>query len=156
MKSFFTRRIIQTSILFILILSSACSNQPGSDQLPGNIVNNPATMNEVPEGNYPVISFETLQFNFGKITEGDQVTHVFNFKNTGTANLVITDVRASCGCTSPSWPKEIIKPGETNSILVKYNSEGREGKFNKGVTVYCNAYPNSAVLRIEGEVIPKL
>ena len=145
-----------SATLLITIFFSACSNQPGADQLPGSIVNNPASLSEAPEGNYPIISFDTLQFNFGKIIEGDQATHTFNFKNTGTSNLVITDVRASCGCTSPSWPKEIIKPGESNSIIVKYNSEGREGKFNKGVTVYCNAYPNSAVLRIEGEVIPKL
>ncbi|GDX51356.1 hypothetical protein LBMAG27_04030 [Bacteroidota bacterium] len=113
-------------------------------------------MGKEPEGKYPIISFDSTQFNFGKITEGDVVTHSFIFKNTGTANLVITDVRASCGCTSPSWPKEIIKPGESNSIIVKYNSEGREGKFNKGVTVYCNAYPNSALIKIQGEVIPKL
>lgn len=144
------------SLLILFAVFSACNQNTDSDQLPGSIVNNPASMGKEPEGNYPIISFDSTQFNFGKITEGDVVTHSFIFKNTGTANLVITDVRASCGCTSPSWPKEIIKPGESNSIIVKYNSEGREGKFNKGVTVYCNAYPNSALIKIQGEVIPKL
>lgn len=149
MKPFF-------AFVILFFLFSACGNQSDSKRLPGSIINNPASMGKEPEGNYPIISFDTAQFDFGRIIEGDVVSHTFNFKNTGTANLVITDVRASCGCTSPVWPKEIIKVGESNSIVIKYDSEGREGKFSKGITVYCNAYPNSTLLRIQGEVIPKL
>lgn len=144
------------SLIILLAFFSACTNQKGNDQLPGSIVNNPASADgEAPTGDYPIISFDTTQFDFRSIKEGEVVTHTFNFKNTGTSNLVVTDVRASCGCTTPSWPKEIIKPGESNSITVKYNSEGREGNFNKGITVYCNAYPNTATLRIQGVVYPK-
>ncbi len=143
------------ALAILLILLSSCSNQTDSDRLPGSLINNPASMGKEPQGKYPIISFDSTQFDFGKIIEGNEVSHTFNFKNTGTANLVITDVRASCGCTSPSWPKEIIKVGESNSIVLKYDSEDREGKFSKGVTVYCNAYPNNVVLRIQGEVIPK-
>lgn len=141
------------SVLVFLTVFSACSNSGNKDRLPGNLINNPASMDKPPVGDYPVISFDSTQFNFGKIIEGDVATHSFNFRNTGTANLIITDVRASCGCTSPFWPKEIIMPGDSNKIIVKYNSDGREGKFNKGITVYSNAYPNSAILKIQGEVI---
>ena len=124
--------------------------------MPGSIVNNPASADgEAPKGEYPIISFDSTEFDFKSIKEGDVVSHQFNFKNTGTSNMVITDVRASCGCTSPSWPKEVIKPGESNSILVKYNSKDRVGNFNKGVTVYSNSYPNSVTLRIQGVVYPK-
>ena len=149
---------MKTNCGLIILLSFifSCKNQSGNDQLPGSIVNNPASANgDAPKGDYPIITFDTTQFDFKSIKEGEVVIHTFNFKNTGTSNLVITDVRASCGCTSPSWPKEIIKPGATNAIVVKYNSEGREGNFNKGVTVYCNAYPNTATLRIQGVVYPK-
>ncbi len=146
-------------IIFSLIILfgciSSCHNNADSRRLPGSLINNPASMGRTPEGDYPIISIDTSQFDFGKINEGDVVNHSFNFKNTGTANLIITDVRASCGCTSPSWPKEIIKPGNSNTIIVKYNSDGRKGKFNKGVTVYCNAYPNTAILKIQGEVLTK-
>ncbi len=140
-------------VIFCIILS-ACKSNSDPSRLPGNLVNNPASMNNTPKGDFPIISFDTLEYNFGKITEGDVVSHNFNFRNIGTANLVITDVRASCGCTSPSWPKEIIKKNGSNTIIIKYDSEGREGKFNKGITVYSNAYPNNTTIKITGEVIP--
>ena len=147
------------SIFFFLILFSiitACADKNINDQLPGSIVNNPASAKGgAPEGNYPILSFDSTEFDFGSLKEGDVVSHTFKFKNTGTSNLVITDVRASCGCTSPSWPKEIIKPGNSNSVVITYNSENREGIFNKGVTVFCNAYPSNVVLKIQGMVYPK-
>ena len=101
----------------------------------------------------PVITFEETSHNFGTIAEdGGKVSHVFNFTNTGDATLVISNVRASCGCTTPSWPKEHVEPGKTASISVTYNPLGRPGAFTKTVTITANTEPEATMVKITGEV----
>ena len=74
----------------------------------------------------PKITFEKTEHDFGKINEADgRVTTIFNFRNEGMAPLVLSNVRASCGCTTPNWTKEPINPGETGQITVTYNPNGR-------------------------------
>lgn len=104
-----------------------------------------------------VITFERTEHDFGKINEADgRVTTVFQFKNEGMAPLVLSNVRASCGCTTPKWPREPIEPGQAGEITVTYNPNGRPGRFQKTITVTSNATENSiAKLYIKGEVIPK-
>jgi len=104
----------------------------------------------------PVITFEKETHDFGKINEADgRVTTVFNFKNEGMSPLVLSNVRASCGCTTPNWTKEPIEPGASGAITVTYNPNGRPGKFSKTITVTSNAKEPSMRLYIKGEVIPK-
>ena len=104
----------------------------------------------------PVITFEKVSHDFGKINEADgRVTTVFKFKNEGMAPLVLSNVRASCGCTTPKWPKEPIEPGQTGDITVTYNPSGRPGRFQKTITITSNATESTKRLTIKGEVIPK-
>lgn len=104
-----------------------------------------------------VITFERTEHDFGKINEADgRVTTVFKFKNEGMAPLVLSNVRASCGCTTPKWTREPIEPGQAGEITVTYNPNGRPGRFQKTITVTSNALENAtAKLYIKGEVIPK-
>jgi len=102
------------------------------------------------------ISFDMEQHNFGKIKEADgSVTHNFEFINTGSKPLIISQVRASCGCTSPNWTKEPILPGSKGFVSATYNPKNRPGPFNKSITVISNATTPHKVLRILGDVIPK-
>ncbi len=104
----------------------------------------------------PVISFETREHNFGKIHEEDgRVTTIFEFKNEGMAPLVLSNVRASCGCTTPKWTREPVEPGQTGQITVTYNPNGRPGGFTKTITVTSNASEPTTKLTIRGEVIPR-
>ena len=104
----------------------------------------------------PVIKFEKTTHDFGKINEADgRVTTVFEFKNEGIAPLVLTNVKASCGCTTPKWPREPIEPGAVGQITVTYNASGRPGRFQKTVTVTSNTAVGTTKLYIKGEVIPK-
>ncbi len=103
-----------------------------------------------------VITFTETKHDFGQINEGDgRVTHVFEFKNEGMAPLTLTNVRASCGCTTPDWTKSPVEPGGKGVINVTYNPNGRPGKFNKTITVTSNAKEPTTKLYISGEVIPK-
>lgn len=104
----------------------------------------------------PVITFDETEFNFGQVPEeGGRVSHVFEFTNTGDATLILTNVRASCGCTTPSWPKEPVEPGQKAEITVTYNPAGRPGAFTKTVTITANTEPETTTIRIRGEVMPK-
>ena len=96
--------------------------------------------------------FETEVHDFGTVKEGVQAEHTFKFTNIGKEPLVITNVQASCGCTTPTWTKEPIKPGAQGSVTAIYNSKGRPGNFNKAVTVTSNAKTPQKVLFIKGNV----
>jgi hypothetical protein len=65
---------------------------------------------------------------------------------------VLRDVKASCGCTIPTWPRASLKPGEEGVIEIRFSSAGKEGKQDKTVTVISNAEPKAVVLHIKGEV----
>ncbi len=100
------------------------------------------------------MTFETEVIDYGTIPQNANGVRMFKFKNTGTAPLVISNAKGSCGCTVPSWPKAPINPGESGEIKVKY-ATSRTGPINKSVTVMSNASNPNTVLRIKGNVIEK-
>ena len=87
--------------------------------------------------------------------KGADATHEFKFKNTGNQPVIIANVQASCGCTTPDWTKTPVLPGKMGVIKAMYNSAGRPGVFNKTVTVTSNATEPSKVLSIKGSVLTK-
>lgn len=104
----------------------------------------------------PQISFDNIIHDFGIIKEeGGTVTTNFEFTNTGNAPLIINRVSSSCGCATPQWPKEPIKPGAKASIQATYDPLNRPGPFNKTITVFSNAAVSGNVLTIRGQVTPK-
>lgn len=102
------------------------------------------------------IEFQETSFNYGTISEtAGKAVHVFEFKNTGDAPLILTNVRAGCGCTTPEWNRQPIAPGEKGSIKVSYDPRNRPGSFVKSVTVNSNASNNVVSLTIRGNVTRK-
>ena len=102
-----------------------------------------------------VMQFETDNHDFGKVPEGTMATYEFKFKNTGNQPVVIANVQASCGCTTPDWTKTPVLPGKSGIVKAMYSSAGRPGVFNKTVTVTSNAAEASKVLSIKGAVLTK-
>lgn len=100
-----------------------------------------------------IISFAEEKHSFGEVDEGPKVSYEFTFTNTGTEPLILSKVKASCGCTTPSWPKDPILPGEEGTIMVTYNTANRVGAFNKSVTITSNATEATKVIYISGKVI---
>jgi hypothetical protein len=96
--------------------------------------------------------FEKEIHDFGSISEGEMATYEFTFTNTGKEPLIISNVAASCGCTTPSWTREPVKPGEKGSIKAVYNSANRPGPFTKQVTITSNGKTPTKVLTIKGVV----
>jgi hypothetical protein len=92
-------------------------------------------------------------YNFGKVTDGENVVFSYRFRNTGKNPLIVSSATASCGCTVPEKPEEPIKPGETGFLKIVFNSKGRVGEVHKEVNVVSNAYPQFPVLQLIGEVV---
>lgn len=101
------------------------------------------------------IKFEVMTHDFGTIQETDgDAKCVFKFTNEGDTPLLITRAQASCGCTSPDYPKKPIRPGESGEIKVTYHAKGRPGPFDKSIYVYSNDKATERVmLTITGNVI---
>lgn len=102
------------------------------------------------------ISFDQEIHDFGKIKESDgKVEHKFVFTNTGSSPLILTNVRASCGCTSPTWTQEPVMPGQKGFVSAVFNPRNRSGNFNKSISVTSNTSKSRTVLRIVGDIIPR-
>lgn len=99
------------------------------------------------------ITFEKETHDFGSIPQGVPASFTYVFKNSGKEPLIITNAAAGCGCTTPEWTKEPIKPGQKGYVKATYNAAS-PGTFNKNVTVMSNAKKSSVILYLKGEVKP--
>lgn len=98
------------------------------------------------------IEFETINHDFGSITQEAPAKHRFTFRNTGKHDLRLTNVTASCGCTTPKWSKEPVAPGKSGFIDVQFDPKNKPGNFAKTITVTANTDPEQTKLSIQGEV----
>jgi len=130
--------------LFFLLLAMA-----------GSVFAQPAASPSDAASDGPQIAFEETEHDFGDITQGETVEHVFAYKNTGNAPLVLNNVLTTCGCTAPQWPKTPIAPGEESQIKVRFNSAGKMGRQNKVITVQSNVEGGATRLKIITMVLPK-
>lgn len=98
------------------------------------------------------IKFDNIKYDWGTVKQGDAMNHTFKFTNTGKSPLVISNAKASCGCTVPNWTKDPVAPGKTGEIKVKFDSSGKNGAVTKTITVTANTEPENTVLTITGKV----
>lgn len=148
------RALVLIGIFFILV--TGCNSNSGNQEqlLDSNVVTNPNSATA--KGNkdlLPFIAFEEPEHDFGRIIEGESVSFNFIFTNTGKQDLVIADVSTSCGCTVPSYPKSAIRPGESGSVKIAFNSKGRKGYQTKTIVVVANTQPNVTQLKIKAQVV---
>jgi Protein of unknown function (DUF1573) len=127
---------------------------PVAPSPPTGTVIDPITGMAVPE-KLTTISFAEVNFDFGKIKEGDVVKHKFKFTNTGTNDLILENVKPSCGCTAIEWPKDPIAPGKSGEIEAQFNSTGKSGLQTKYITITLNSAERLERVTFSGEVIPK-
>ncbi len=103
------------------------------------------------------IKFDKTTYDYGTFSESAPVVSgVFIFTNVGDAPLVIHQAVASCGCTVPEYTKEPVLPGQSGTIKVTYNGEGKfPGHFKKSVTLRTNAKTEMMRVYVEGNMQAK-
>lgn len=132
------------------MLFTSCKDDASSKVKAENVET--AAERDAQVANFPVMTFEEEEFDFGKIAKGTHVEHVFKFTNAGKAPLVITNATSSCGCTVPSYPQnESIAPGETGEMTVKFDGSG-QGQVTKTITITSNTETATQNLRIKAFV----
>jgi hypothetical protein len=120
---------------------------------PAPAANKPATGTDTVKAAAPVTyKFDKLEHDYGTIQKGSDQYCSFQLTNTGKTPLVIQEAHGSCGCTVPEYPKEPIRPGQTVTIRVRYDTN-RIGPFEKQVTVTFQGIPTPATLKIRGNVL---
>jgi hypothetical protein len=145
---------VPASIILMLFSGCRITDHSEGEVSTDDIIFPASGYEKVDPKDLPILTFDQTHFDMGKIIQGNTVEHRFNFRNTGRSALVITDVRGSCGCTvSKDWPRDPVKPGERGGITVTFDSEGRNGRQDRTVTVVANTTPPSTVLTLGGEVV---
>lgn len=92
----------------------------------------------VAEAPAPRIHFAAPIHDFGRVVVGTVLRHDFYFTNTGTAPLEISNVHASCGCTTAGEWSRRVEPGQFGVLPVQLNTAGFQGMVIKTVTLTCN------------------
>ncbi len=103
------------------------------------------------ENDHTGIVFDTVTYDFGLLKKGSDATYRFSFVNRSETPVILTNVKSSCGCTVPEWPRAPFKPGESGTIKVKYNTR-ITGTFQKTIHVHTSQNSQPIVLTIKGVV----
>ena len=146
MKQIFTL-LLATCLVSVVHAQTAVTSDVKPAILTTNVTTNVTTIAQAEE----LLTLKETEFDFGKIPQGKPVTHIFEVLNSSKVPLNISDVHASCGCTTPEWEKDkVVAPGEKTKITVGYNAAA-EGPFTKFITVTYNG-AQSKQITIKGEV----
>lgn len=105
--------------------------------------------------NGAVIRLDETSYEFGDIIQGEKVSHIFTFTNSGNQPLILSDIVTTCGCTAPSWSRDPILPGQSGEIQITFNSDNKMGRQNKGITILSNAINSPARVTISCNILPK-
>jgi len=115
-----------------------------------------------------LVEFDSTAYDKGKVEEVKypKVDYTFKFRNIYDGPVQVIDAKASCGCTTPGWEKEIIRKAGEGYVMAAYDTKNRPGKYEKSVTVRVakidlktqkpdTTAVQTLVLRIKGDVVPK-
>jgi len=98
------------------------------------------------------IIFRDYQHDFGKVTEGENLSCIFTFENKGSSDLIINSVSTTCGCTIPKYDTKPIHPGGSGELEVVFDTSGKNGMQTKVITVKTNASIPIVLLKITAEI----
>ena len=93
------------------------------------------------------------KYNFGSVKQGTVVKIEYDFQNTGKSPLVISNIEVTCGCTVAEFPHYPVKPGESGTILVTFNTKEKFDHQNRTVSVISNASNSPTKLRFKGDIL---
>ena len=143
--------IIAFSLSFFL---SSCNSDPSKKVKSENL--QAVEERSSNDASAPEITFDFDTYDYGEVVDGEVVEVDFNFTNTGNSDLIIFNASASCGCTVPEYPQnKNIKPGESSSLKVRFDTSNKPGKQMKTVTLTTNTNSGRKLIRINGFVLNK-
>ena len=141
--------ILSLSVLSLLAFSS-CKEDAAKKISESNVA--AAAERDAVASNFPVMEFTETEHDFGEIESRQSVETVFTYKNTGNAPLIITDIKATCGCTVPQdWSREPLAVGESSQFTVKFNGTGKNN-VTKTINITANTEKGKEQVKIKAFV----
>lgn len=131
-----------TAFICCLFLTTILRSQTAEAPKPDSLPIRPKT----------TIAYDSAFYDFGTVKQGVMVKRTFRFANTGTDSLRITDVKTTCGCTVPEWPRQPVAPGGTGEIKVEFNTADKSGRQLRILRVVANTDPAETILQMGGEI----
>jgi hypothetical protein len=122
----------------------AAAKQPVPAKVPAQAKVSGKDIPEVPLADSR-IKFDHAEYNFGNVPPKTKVTHEFPVRNDGADTLVITKVKAGCGCTTSKAGGTVIPPGATSYVDLTYRSSSTTkyvGVQTKKAKIYSNDSTN--------------
>jgi len=144
------KSLLFIKLIILLIVVSSCGSRGRSKE---NSVDAESSVIDTTLQKTSIKFFE-VEKDMGQVNEGEQVVFVYEFSNTGKADLFLQSVRAPCGCTKPKYDQKPIHSGKKGSIEVTFDTKNRPGIQRKTVSVTTNTEPPNTVLTFTCEVIP--
>ena len=129
-----TKLILAAVAMLCVLRGTALSQAP---TVPA-VINAPAVAGAAAVTNAPKIASDMASFDFGEHDEASPVIHEFNIRNAGNADLIIKNVKTSCGCTAASPSTNRIEPGGQATIRTSLNLQGRRGAQSKVINIESN------------------
>lgn len=146
---------ILLSVFMLSVVFVSCKNNDAATKINADNLEKAKNRDVDIKNGAAVVSFDKTEFDFGTVSEGDIVETTFKVTNSGKTDLIITDAQVTCGCTVPVWPKAPIKPGQTEDIKVKFNTNGKANRQSKNITLITNTESGKEILTLKGMVTPK-
>lgn len=123
------------ALALVLALALASCGGPAGSNAPTSSADPVAI--EITEGPPRIVIAEPT-WDFGTISQGQRLRHVFLAQNGGSEPLVIEEVTSACGCAVPTFSTAPIAPGQAGKITVEFDATGRRGDEKNVVTVRSN------------------
>lgn len=146
MKKWFKALLICAGIAFGIEMVLLPAHSESADQSTETVKTSTASTGA------PKLMLQETYYDFGKVQQGDKVTKKFIFKNEGDSDLVINQVKSSCGCTAAAASTGPFRPGQSGTIEVTYDSRAKIGAVEKQVSIFTNQSPSPEVISIKGIV----
>lgn len=99
------------------------------------------------------IKFTDARKNFGFVKKGEKVVLQYEFINEGSQPLIINEGKAECSCTTVTWPKEPVAPGQKGVIEVTFDTSPTYDRQDRTVAIYSNAKSSPDKIRFKGVVL---
>jgi len=146
------KKVILVLSALCLVAFTSCKDDAKSKVNEENVA--AAAERDATVGDFPTISFEEEEHDFGTIVNGTPVETIFKYTNTGKSPLVVSNIKSSCGCTVPQdWNKEPLAPGQSAQFTVKFNGKGAN-QVTKTVTLTTNTEAGTETVKIKAFIEP--
>lgn len=101
------------------------------------------------------IKFTQPKQNFGFVKKGEKITLNYEFVNEGDQPLIVSEGKAECSCTTVTWTKEPVTPGQKGTVTVIFDTAPTYDRQDRVVQVLSNDPKSPARIRFKGVVLTK-